>query len=162
MTRFADLDALRRDYVKSIYGSRLGLDRDDFLVGPVGLRSPIDNLTSGESTVPSTGVLTLKPYGISLIGTTASSGTSVASTASQQLPAPSPGARKSLINVTTGQVVISSVTGGSNFFSSQSSTMTFITLTGKGANAELIGLTTDLWGCLGLLGTSLTTNATLT
>ncbi|HEB27350.1 MAG TPA: hypothetical protein ENI05_06185 [Porticoccus sp.] len=161
MTRFADIEKLRNDVVKSIYGRRLGLDHDDFLVGPVGIRNPIDNLTSGQSTMPSTGTLTLQPHGISLIGTTASSGTSVASTASQQLPAPSPGARKSLFNITTGQLVVSTVTASAFFFSSQSSTMTYLTLTGKGANAELIGLTTALWGCMGVVGTSLTTNATL-
>mgnify|MGYP003132386861 CR=1 FL=1 len=160
MTRYGDIEALRNDIVKSIYGRRLGMDHDDLLVGPVGVRTNLQGLTSGTSTIPTTGTTTLKTNGLSLVGSTASSGTSAASTAGMQLPAPEPGVRKEFLNISTALITISTVTGGAKILSTGSagSTYQYISLWGKGASIELIGLTTALWGVLGNPMTTVSTN----
>lgn len=160
MARDVRLEAVRDGIVKSLYGRRLGLDHNDVLLGPKAYRVPIEGWTSGASTIPSTSV-TLTKYGVSIIGTTGSSGTSAASTATQQLPAPEPGIEKFVVNVSTASLAISTVTGSAYFRTSASSTYQYATFGANGAYLKVVGISTALWQVtsIGVSATVLTSAA---
>jgi len=152
MAQNTSLEGLRSQIKTSIFGRRLGLDSDGFMVGPKQSRVQVEGVSSAGSTIVSTAVATpLSNYGVSLVGATAASGTTA-----YILAAPSPGVRKTLFVPTTGYAVVIATTdstgaGAGAFFASTGSvTSTYqkITLTGKGAMCDLIGLTTALWGVL--------------
>lgn len=142
MAQITDLEGLRSQVLKSLFGRRIGLDNDGYLVGPPGVRQPVMGVTDG-STLVSTASATVPAYGVSMVGSTGTS----ASTG-LALDAPVPGVEKTLINVTTGQAVVGTTAAGAFICSTGSITSTFgtITMAAKGAVCELIGLTTALWG----------------
>lgn len=154
MAQDTSLQGIRSQLLTSIFGRRLALDSADFLIGPKDIRYQIEGLSSAGSTITSTAVATsLSNWGVSLVGATLASATTA-----YNLTAPTPGVRKVLFNVTTGVAVI--LTSGANIVSTASvgSTLNQITFVGKGAMADLIGLTTALWGLLTPLAiTSVTT-----
>lgn len=145
MAKNVTLEGLRRDYSHSIYGRKLAMDSDDFILGPKGLRVGGEGFSSAGSTIPSSSVVTtLSDYGYSIIGTTGSSGTSAASTATQQLPAPNPGVTKVIANVSTATMGISTVTGASYFMATDSSTYQYADFAGRSA-LTLLGVSTAHW-----------------
>jgi len=152
MPKDTSLNGLRGQIITSVHGRRLGLDTDGFLVGHTGERVTVQGVSSAGSTVVSTSVATpLLNYGVSLVGASAASATT-----GYTLTAPTPGCRKTLFVPTTGYAVVTVTTdstgvGAGAFLcstASVTSTQQQITLTGKGAMCELVGLTTALWGVI--------------
>lgn len=156
MAQDSSLEGLRSQTLKSILGRQLGIDSNDFLVGPKDIRIQVNGWSSAGSTITSTSVASNIPnYGVTVVGATGASATTA-----YTLAAPTPGVRKSLFNPTTGGVTILTTGAGAFLCSTGSVTSTqgTITFPGKGGCIELIGLTTALWGIIGNLGiTSVTT-----
>ena len=153
MAQDTSLQGLRGQLLTQIHGRRLALDPNDYLVGPRDVRVQVEGVSAAGSTIVSTAVATpLSPYGVSLIGASAASATTA-----YLLAAPIPGVRKWLLVPTTGYSVVIATTistgagtAGAFICSTASVTSTFQTMTfgGKGNYVELIGLTTNLWGCI--------------
>lgn len=166
MAQNATLEGLRNQIVKSLFGRSLGFTPGqstetnfEFLAGVKGFREPITGWSSGGSTLTSTSVASdLPAYGVSLVGATAASATTA-----YTLAAPVPGVRKILFNPTTGQAVILTTGAGAFICSSASITSTqgTITFVGKGAMAELVGLSTALWGLVTNLAITTVTTGNL-
>jgi len=136
------LQDLRAERVTSIHGLRLGLDVDEFAVGPKGMRAAIHSGTSATTgtALPNHGIVTL-------VTSTNDSWT---------LTAPIPGCEVRILNASSsGSTGIATVLGGTATFQScKSSTGPSIVLTGPNAGAHLIGLSTGLWGVISEAGTS--------
>lgn len=159
MAQDATLVGLRNQILTSLFGRRIGFEpgnssdtNPDYLAGPRGFREPISGFSSGGSTVTSTSVTTPLPgYGPSMVGATAASATTA-----YNLAAPIPGVRKIIFNPTTGQAVVGTTDAGAFICASGSvtSTLGIITLAPKGSFIELMGLSTALWGVIGIGGIS--------
>ena len=131
----------------SLYGRRFGLQNMstaqhggllpvDLLVGPEALREAV-------TTAEATGTA-VKAYGVSFLP-----GTSAASSSVYVLDPPIPGVRKTVVfsSGTTPQDL--KTKNGETFRTTADSTIaTVISSTLTGAVAELIGLTTAMWGLL--------------
>lgn len=159
MAQNTSLEGLRSQLGTQIYGRRLALapgnaiqSQIEYLVGPRDIRLQVEGVSSAGSTIVSTAVATpLSPYGVSLVGATLASATT-----GYTLSAPVPGVRKVLFVPTTGYAVVTVTTdstgvgAGTKLCSTNSVTSTEqqITLVGKGAMVELMGLTTGLWAIL--------------
>ena len=151
MAQDTSLNGIRNTIVTQIYGRRLGLGPGNssdatahYLDGIAGVREQVEGWSSAGSTVTSTSVASfLSPYGVSVLGATAASGTT-----GYTLSAPVPGVRKTLLCITTGYAVVTLASG--NFIStgSAASTYTIATFTGKGNVLDLVGLTTSQYGVL--------------
>lgn len=166
MAQDTSLNGLRSKILTSLFGRRAGLawgnssdNNSEYLVGIRAVAEQVEGVSSAGSTIVSTAVTNnLSPFGISLVGATAASATTA-----YQLAAPVPGVRKVLFNPTTGSVTFLTTAAGGFICSTASVTSTHgsVTLTGKGVAAELIGITTALWGVLSPQGvTTVTTNYT--
>lgn len=158
MAQNTSLEGLRSQILTQIWGRRLGLDSNNYLVGPLSQRTAVQGVSSAGSTVTSTSVASpLTPYGVSLVGATAASATT-----GYTLSAPVPGVSKILFVPTTGYAVVTVTTdstgAGAGAFicstASVTSTYQIITFSGKGNYCELIGLTTALWGVKSFSGIS--------
>lgn len=155
MPQDTSVTGLRNQIVTSLFGRRIGLTPGNssdtgihYLVGPTAFRVPVLGVSSGGSTITSTSVATpLPPYGMSLIGASGASATTA-----YLLSAPVPGVRKLLFVATTGTAVVGTTDGGAFIATSGSITSTYgiMTFAGKGANVELFGITTALWGVIGV------------
>ncbi len=153
MAQDTSLNGLRNQLLTQIFGRRLALapgnssdSNIEYLVGPRALREQVEGFSSAGSTITSTSVASLlSPYGVSVVGATGASATTA-----YQLAAPVPGVRKVIFNPTTGQANIGTTAQGAFICSTASaaSTQGNIFLVGKGAYAELMGLTTALWGLM--------------
>ena len=166
MAQNATLEGLRSQIIKSLFGRNIGLvmgqsteTNPEFLAGPKAFRDVVTGWSSGGSTITSTSVASdLPAYGISLVGATAASATTA-----YTLAAPVPGVRKTLFNPTTGQAVVLTTGAGAFICSSASITSTHgsITFVGKGAMAELIGVSTNLWALVTNLAITTVTTGNL-
>lgn len=148
MAQDTSLQGLRSQYLTQIHGRRLALDPNDFIVGPRDLRVQVEGWNAAGTTITSTSVASnLSNWGLSLVGATGASATTA-----YTLAAPVPGVRKLIFNPTTGQAVVTSSGAGAFLVSSGSITSTIgtATFTAKGAFLELIGLTTALYGVIGV------------
>lgn len=156
------LDSLRSSIITSLFGRRAGLDQNGLLVGMPALRMPVDGFSSEGSTFPSTGTGTLSKYGVSVIGSSASSGTISASPTCQQLPAPVPGIPKYLFNPSTAVMTVGTTAAAAYFMTSGGSTYQYLTMSGKGQGAVLLGISTDVWAVMGgCAGSSFSTQIVL-
>lgn len=125
------IEQLRDRILTSIRGRRLGLDKDDFLVGSKGHRVPVTNATSD-----TTATLLLN-HGFQTVASTTND--------TWTLTDPVPG-------MTTRIAVGSSSTGlhaivpqAATIISSNGSAGSSITLSGPGSFIELTGVTTAQW-----------------
>lgn len=131
------LEGIRSRIITSIFGRRLGLDSNDFLVGCKDNIVPIETISSTAAGQ------TLAAYGASIISATnASTDSALAMT----LAAPIPGVEKFLVQTsssTAGYAITAA--GGAQFVSSGSSAN--VTLTSLGANQSmtLVGLSTAVY-----------------
>jgi hypothetical protein len=133
----------RSQMVTSLYGSRLGFDKNGMVIG-----SPAHRLNS--STLGSTAVA-LEAHGISYLNAAAAS--------TYVLDAPVPGVEKFLFQVGVG-TSHNIITGTSNIkiCSTFGSSQQRVALQSTGDWVRLIGLTTAQWGIVGMsAGTSVTT-----
>lgn len=138
----------------SIHGRRLGLQTmstgetgsargpAEFLVGPEDLRQDV---TTGESTGTN-----IAPYGVSSIF-----GTSAASTPVYTLDPPIPGVRKIVrFGSTDSALYVKMASGCAIAGTSLATTGATVIRSSGGGNAQLIGLTTALWGALQVSSTA--------
>ena len=124
--------------LKSLFGRRLGLDVNDFLVGHSGPRDPSETSTAG-STLPN--------YGLSIL---------TGSTASHTLNGASAvGVRKVIVNASSVSTATMSVTRGTSAISFLGSTGgdasgAKINLLNAGSNIEMISISTSVWAICGV------------
>lgn len=136
------LRQLRDRVLTSIHGRRLGLDSDDFLVGPKALRLETFDLGTSVAT-------TLSAWG-SYVVTTAFSSTM--GTLQHNLPIPFAGAELKLFmrSSSTASIQFLSTPNGASILSgSAGTTANAITFRQQGAGVHLVGLSTDAWGIAG-------------
>lgn len=160
MAQDTSLESLRNQMITSLFGRRIGLDINGAIVGPKDIRVAIEGFSSAGSTIGSTSPATLSAFGVTVGGSVLSSGSTAASPACQQLPAPIPGVFKTLFNMTTAMMTIGTTAASAYFMSTGSagSTYQYVTLWGKGASVQLLGLTTAFWGVVGNPMTTVSTN----
>ena len=134
------LETLRSAILDSVKGRKLGLSPTGYLQGQLSVKEPQTGLAAS-TTLISTATAALPAYGVSIIGSTITSGAT-----SYTLADPVPGVRKVLFNGTTGTATVTllSTTAGQGIVStgSAASTYSVIQFVGKGAMAELVGLST--------------------
>lgn len=132
------LETLRNSMHPSIFGRRLGIDINDFLVGPKDMVKAIEDLTTG-----STGTDILN-YGVARVtGLGSSQGPTQVS-----LAAPQPGVSKTLVLdcTSTGSYQFLSTPNGASILSgSDGTTKSLVNLLGQGGAVVLMGLTTAKW-----------------
>lgn len=130
------VEQLRNQILTSIYGRRLGLDKNGALVGQVGVRQSVQEYTSG-----STGTA-ITPYGVHVFALT------TLSTQDFVLQSPIPGVEVTLCTNGNGTTPLSTglnikrQTTAFFFESTEGSSMTTINLSSR-AYVKLIGATTD-------------------
>jgi hypothetical protein len=149
------LETLRNNIMTSLYGRRLGLDKDQFLVGTKALKVATQTLTSGTTATE------IPNYGATNITVTtaaASTASSVGTTEvglSWAMEAPAEGVEKLIYLglTTTGRSTAGGVvrfgTGVTAYDSSITSSATGAKLDGTGAWLRLWGLSTAQWMVLG-------------
>lgn len=138
------VETLRNTVHTSIFGRRLGLDSEDFLVGPKAVKETVQDLTSGSTAT------TLNAYGtivarITGVATTASGGVFI-------LPNPVPGVQIKLCyanssqGATAGSTAIAFLRGSTAFYiqSSLGSTQVAV-LMAQGNMCGLMGISTDAY-----------------
>ena len=146
MALLRTIEGIRSTILKSLHGRLLGIDDNERVLGPKGYLTQVAGFSSAGSSLTSTDI-SIPNYGVTVLGTTASSGTTVGSTSLQVMDYPYPSLQATLINTTTGYTTIVASTG-SYFATTASSTYAFMTFLGKGVNAMLIGESTDRWRLL--------------
>ena len=144
------LQTLRTAKVTSIHGRRLAIDKDDFVVGPKGLREPVFELTSAST------AQTLSNHGLTVINVTSAV---TSATNSFFLPNPIPGAR---ITVRSGIRGTTSTDGSTCIMLGRASTAFYIessvdtscvaVLLAKGNGITLEGITTGYYNAIAGLG----------
>lgn len=130
------LDQLRNQIITSIFGRRLGLDKDEFTVGPKDHRVAIEDI----STTAATSAL---PYGHTRVLTSGSSQTGV-----YTLQAPVPGVRKSFSLQSTSTGTMQFTATNAAFLSASGSSVAVLSLISGGAFCDLIAVTTNYWQVL--------------
>lgn len=130
------LETLRSNNVTPIFGRRLGLQHDETLAGPKGLKLAIEDISS-------TNAQTILNYGITRITGLGSAQGPVQHT----LPPPIPGIEKVIANQTTSTGSYQFLTSGCAVIaSSDGSSKAVVNLAGPGGSITLIGLTSAYWG----------------
>jgi hypothetical protein len=132
------LDTLRNSRVLSIHGRRLGIDKDEFLVGPKPLKMLVEDLTTA-----STGT-TVANHGIARVRTSGSTQGPV----QLILEAPAPGVEKLLVmdsSSTGSHQFLSTPNGASIKHSSLGTTVGVVNLLAPGAVIRLVGVSTAAW-----------------
>ena len=144
------LDTMRNNILTSIHGRRVGLDKDDFLLGHKGIRMPITEDVSGlgaSAVIAGVGTGTsIANYGLTRVvssaGSTANTGFAFT------LQAPVAGARKIIYKygASTSAHVFglsgSAVVQGGSLTSAGS---TMISMWRQNAMVELLGISTAIW-----------------
>lgn len=149
------LAQLRNNIITSIYGRRLGLNNNEFLVGPKDIALATQSLTSGSTAT------TVLNYGITQLDVTtgaASTASSIGTTeigCSWAMAAPEPGVLKTLMKVSstggsTMPLVVEFGSGVTAYNSSFTSTATGVMLNAVGQVVTLRGLSATKWAVLAL------------
>lgn len=136
------LDTLKNNIVTSIYGRRLGLTKDETLVGPKAFQSQVQDLSTASSATA------VPAYGVSRVTCTGSTQGPV----QYLLDAPIPGVEKTLVlaSSSTGSFQFLSTSAGAAIYaSSLGTTVGVVNLLGPTSFVKLIGLTTAIWGVVG-------------
>lgn len=147
------LETLRGQLLTSIFGRRLGIDPNEYLVGPKDIRKQIEDLTTTPTTVAA--------YGMSLVTATGSSQGPV----QHFLPAPVPGVLKHLALGTTStgsHQFLSTANGASIKAASDGTTKSVINLVGQGGAVTLFGVSTAIWQVIASVSTGGVTYTTST
>lgn len=143
------LETLRNNAITSLYGRRVGLDKDQFLVGHKDSKLANQTLTSGTT---ATAVTNYGITGFTVTSGSASTASSVGTTEvglSWAMDAPAEGVSKLLYlygtTASTAGVVVEFGSGVTAFDSSLGSTFTGIRMDGIGAWCRLRGLSATKW-----------------
>lgn len=130
------LESLRNQIRTSLWGRRMGLDHNQFLVGPYGLRVEVTDATSD-----TTGTQISNNGLTSVVTTTADTWT---------LADPQPGCLK-VIHVNSSSTAAIATITAINIMCTAGSSKTSIAMTGAGA-ITLAGLSTAKWAAVGVSG----------
>lgn len=134
------LNTLRGQRKTSIHGRRLGLDANDYIVGPRDLRTLVEDQQSTAGT-------SMPPSGLTRILTTGSTQCGI-----YPLEAPVIGARKRIVlmSSSTGCQLVKA-SGSALFYGCSVSTIgsTVINLLGRGAEVTLEAVTSQAWQMFG-------------
>jgi len=125
------LDGLRRLIKTSVHGRRLGLDKDEFLAGPKGIRHAVTEATSA-----STGTQ-LPNYGIVRITSS--------SAKTWQIADPVAGGEVTLVVQSSAIPSITVTPAAATIVSSGSSTGASVIMQGGGTAVTLVGLSTSVY-----------------
>lgn len=130
------LETMRNQIQTSIFGRRLGLDSNEFMVGPKDHRVQIEDISTTAATSCSN-------YGHTRFLTSGSSQTGV-----YTLQAPVPGVRKSfsLQSTSTGTMQVTATNAA--FLSASGSSVAVVSLITGGAFADMIAVSTAYWQLL--------------
>lgn len=131
------INQLKAEKQTAIFGRRIALDRRDYIVGPAGLRLPVEDISS---TVPTT----VSNSAITRIKT---SGSSQGPT-QHNLPAPVIGNRKVILLTSTStgsQQFLSTPNGASIFATSLGTTVGVVNFVGPGGGIVLRGISASEW-----------------
>jgi len=141
------LETLRSSIKTSLYGRRVGLDNDGYLVGPPSIKVQVEDITTTSAT-------TASAYGYTKVSGLASSQGPV----QHNLPHPVVGVEKTLILActSTGSQQFLCQSGESIVSASDGSTKALINLLGPGGSITLVGVTTSQWAVRGGAGYSST------
>lgn len=154
------LATLRNQIITSVYGRRLGLNVNEFLVGPKDIALATQSLTSGSTAT------TVLNYGITQLDVTTAAASTASSIGTTEIgcawvmAAPEPGVLKTLMKQSstggsTMPVVVTFGTGVTAFNSSFTSTATGVMMNANGQQVTLRGLSATKWLVLSLsTGTS--------
>lgn len=130
------LETIRNTILTSIHGRRVGLDKDDYLVGPKALAEQVEDISTTAATSAS-------PYGITNVLTSGSS-----QTGRYTLQAPVPGVRKTfaLQSTSTGTQQFE-LSGGAVILGGSLTTAgsTIFSLIRQNAVVNLVGISTAVW-----------------
>jgi hypothetical protein len=154
------VDTLRNSILSSIHGRRLGLDKDEFLVGPKALKKAYQAIdpASLTSSVSTTGTEVANHGYTSLAVATqaATTGSSYGTTevgGVYAMAAPAPGVEKVLFTSTAHSTMLITVSFGPGVTAqntSAGSTFGGVSFNARGQWCRLIGLTTDRWLMAGI------------
>lgn len=148
------LESLRSLGLTNLFGRRLSLDSNDYLVGPRDLRRQIEDISSTVAT-------TLAAFGITRILTSGSSQGPTQHT----LPTPIPGVTKHIVmnTTSTGSVqFLSTANGASILAASDGTTKSLVNLLGQGGSVTLQALSSAIWAVVGYTSTGSVTYTTST
>jgi len=138
MAQTTTLEGLRSQILTSVHGRRLGIDPNDYLVGPKDFRKPVASNTAVSGT--------LNAYGVTSIGVS-----TAAPTYSMDYPVPGV---EAILAFTTTAVTSLAITinasTGSYFQTTAGATFQTITVSSATANyigqtLSLVGLSTSVW-----------------
>lgn len=141
---------LKNQIVTTLFGRRIGLDSNDYLIGPKEHRKEIEDITTTNPT-------TASAYGVTRISGLGSTHGPV----QHNLPAPVPGVEKTLImNCTsTASQQFLSTPNGAAIYSSLGTTGGVVNFVGPAGYHVLIGISSTIWATK---AHSVTTNTTST
>lgn len=135
------IETLRSQMITSVHGRRLGLDKDDYAVGPKDLRRQVEDVQTTEGS-------SLSPYGLTRVLTSGSSQTAI-----HTLQAPVIGVQKRIFlqSTSTGCQIIR-FSGSATVIGASLTTAgsTCINLLKQGANVTLEAVTSALWLLTGM------------
>lgn len=135
-------EQLKRAIKTSLYGRRIGLDANDYIVGPPDIRNQIEDISSTVAT-------TISAFGLTEILTSGSSQGPV----QHNLPAPIPGVQK-IIGLNTTSTAsfqfLSTPNGASILTASDGTTSGVVNLKGPGGVVTLEGISTSKWMTVGV------------
>lgn len=145
------LQTLRNNAITPLHGRRLGLDRDETIVGAKAVKQAIEDLTTATTGTDVT------PYGVARYTASGSS----QGPAQHHLAAPIPGVQKFLALVTTSTgscQFLTTPNGAAVHTASDGTSASVINLVGPGGGVTLMGLTTAIWAVVGQAGVSSASN----
>ncbi len=152
------LEGLRSNYIDSIKGRKIAMGGPgwaegpggaaasvgQYLQGPAGYREVLSGVGAGTTILSTLATVALPPYGVSLVGSTLTSGSTGSSGTGGYftLGDPVTGIRKTLICPSSAPAVVAST--AAKLQSTGGSTYSQVTLA-QGAFVELMGISTNLW-----------------
>jgi hypothetical protein len=161
------LNELRNSILTSVYGRRLGLDPDEFVVGQKALKMVTQSIGSSTNATASNTGTQLLNYGITRMAHAteqASTGSSYGTTevgGRYSLAAPAEGVEKIIYTASHSSTQLFTVEMATGVFIQSSAGSTFggIGFAGPGAYVRLIGISTAKWLLAGFMSTILTSLA---
>ena|SRR5258706_15958194 len=129
------IQQLRNNILTSIFGRRLGLDNDQYLVGA------LDNkVVTQQATTLTTGTV-INAHGFT--------GVSSSTNTTWSMAAPVEGISKQLVATTTSTGTMAVQLASGNFLTTAGSSFNQVTFTALGQSVDLVGLSTSLYAAIG-------------
>lgn len=174
MAQDGSLEGLRSNVLDSFKGRKIGLggpgwaegpggaavSNAQYLQGAAGFREPLSGITPGTTLLSTAAATAIPPYGVSLVGSTLTSGSTGSSGTGgyYTLGDPVTGLRKLLICPSSAPAVVAST--AALIGSTAGSTYSQLTMQ-SGAAVELVAISTSLWRAFDISQVSTGGSATL-